>query len=374
MKLRQVLLGLGATLALSGVAQPTVMNSDAQAFLERGRLMYESRNYVGAIDQLSHMLQLPCTTDMEEEAELLIAMSSFERGESQSLDLLITFVEEHPTSPRAQLAQEKIGNYYFYRGDWKNALLSYSLVRERALNADMDENVMYRIAYCHLRLGEWDQARTLYERLARTKRYGSATDFYNAYIDYAQGDYDEAIAEAKAQIEYCENRGMQPSHVASHMGALYGLNGKLLMLPKTLALGGKKGYPFRMFSKPLASQCPEEAPLWLFKAVCRFSGLFGKLYHVPMPDYLIFPEKIATGKTYEEFKNNFIEYLIRIPEGICETYIHPALPTEEMKSITGTWQRRYWEYLVMKDPETHAAFKTHGVHLISYRDLTEMKR
>lgn len=198
MKLRQVLLGLGATLALSGVAQPTVMNSDAQAFLERGRLMYESRNYVGAIDQLSHMLQLPCTTDMEEEAELLIAMSSFERGESQSLDLLITFVEEHPTSPRAQLAQEKIGNYYFYRGDWKNALLSYSLVRERALNADMDENVMYRIAYCHLRLGEWDQARTLYERLARTKRYGSATDFYNAYIDYAQGDYDTALEHFQA--------------------------------------------------------------------------------------------------------------------------------------------------------------------------------
>ena len=190
----------------------------------------------------------------------------------------------------------------------------------------------------------------------------------------AHCDYDEAIAEAKAQIEYCENRGMKPSHVDSHMGALYGLNGKLLMLPKTLALCGKKGYPFRMFSKPLASQCPEEAPLWLFKAACRFSGFFGKLNHVPMPDYLIFPEQIATGKTYEEFKNNFIEYLIRIPEGICETYIHPAMPTEEMKSITGTWQRRYWEYLVMKDPETHAAFKTHGIHLISYRDLVALRK
>ena len=190
----------------------------------------------------------------------------------------------------------------------------------------------------------------------------------------AHCDYDEAIAEAKAQIEFCENRGMKPSHVDSHMGALYGLNGKLMMLPKTLALCGKKGYPFRMFSKPLASQCPEEAPLWLFKAACRFSGFFGKLNHVPMPDYLIFPEQIATGKTYEEFKYNFIEYLIRIPEGICETYIHPAMPTEEMKSITGTWQRRYWEYLVMKDPETHAAFKTHGIHLISYRDLVALRK
>ena len=190
----------------------------------------------------------------------------------------------------------------------------------------------------------------------------------------AHCDYDEAVAESRAQIEFCESRGMQPSHVDSHMGAVYGLNGKLKMLPLTLKLCGEKGYPFRMFSKPLASQCPPEAPQWLFQAMCRICNGLSKLYHVPMPDYLIFPEQIETGETYEEFKQNFIEYLIRIPYGICETYIHPALPTDEMKSITGTWKRRGWEYEVMKDPEVIAAFKTHGVHLISYRDLVKLRK
>ncbi len=190
----------------------------------------------------------------------------------------------------------------------------------------------------------------------------------------AHCEYDEAVAETIAQIEYAEKKGMKPSHVDSHMGALYGMNGKLLMLPKTLAVCGKKGYPFRMFSKPLKEQCPDEAPVWLFTVASILSGLFGKKNNVPMPDYLIFPEKIATGETYEEFKNNFIEYLITIPEGISETYVHPALATDEMKSFTGSWKRRYWEYLVMKDPETHAAFKTHGIHLISYRDLVELRK
>lgn len=187
-------------------------------------------------------------------------------------------------------------------------------------------------------------------------------------------DYDEAVAETIAQIEYCENKGMKPSHVDSHMGALYGMNGKLLMLPKTLAVCGKKGYPFRMFSKPLKEQCPDGTPVWLFSVASVLSGMFGKKNNVPMPDYLIFPEKIKTGETYEEFKKNFIEYLINIPYGISETYVHPAFDTDEMKAITGTWKRRYWEYLVMKDPETHAAFKTHGVHLISYRDLVDLRK
>ncbi|MBQ9946292.1 MAG: polysaccharide deacetylase family protein [Clostridia bacterium] len=190
----------------------------------------------------------------------------------------------------------------------------------------------------------------------------------------AHCEYDEAVKETVAQIEYCENRGMKPSHIDSHMGALYGMNGKLLMLPKTLAVCGKKGYPFRMFSKPLKEQCPEGTPVWLFSVASVLSGMFGKKNNVPMPDYLIFPENIETGSTYEEFKYNFIEYLIKIPDGICETYVHPAMPTDEMKSITGTWQRRYWEYLVMKDPETHAAFKTHGIRLINYRELAEMRK
>ena len=190
----------------------------------------------------------------------------------------------------------------------------------------------------------------------------------------AHCDEKEAVAESRAQIEFCESRGMKPSHVDSHMGAVYGLNGKLKLLPMTLKLCGEKGYPFRMFSKFLPAQCPEEAPMWLFHAACNFSAVLSKVYNVPMPDYLIFPEQIETGESYEEFKNNFIEYLIKIPVGISETYIHPAYPTEELQSITGTWRRRGWEHDVMKDPEVIAAFKTHGVHLISYRDLVELRK
>ncbi len=189
----------------------------------------------------------------------------------------------------------------------------------------------------------------------------------------AHCDYDEAIAECRAQINFCRERGMTPSHVDSHMGALYGLNGKLKLLPLTLKLCGELGYPFRMFSKPLASQCPEGTNMALFKGACRFAGVMGKIYRVPMPDYLIFPEHIETGKSYEEFKYNFIDYLIRIPEGISETYVHPAFPTEEMQRISGTWKRRGWEYEVMKDPETHAAFKTHGIRLISYREVAAFR-
>lgn len=193
MKLKNLLLTMGLALPLLAGAQPTVMDAGAEGYLERARLMYDSHNYVGAIDQLTHLQQLPLSADREEEAELLMALALFERGEGKSLDALIAFIDEHPNSPLATTAQMKIGDYYFYRGDWDNAMLSYSLVRPAAQDLDANEDLLYRKAYCNLRQGHYDEAEQQYHRLAATKRYGQASVFYKAYVEYANGNLDDAL-------------------------------------------------------------------------------------------------------------------------------------------------------------------------------------
>ena len=174
------------------VAQPGVMSSEAAGYLERGRLMYETHNYVGAIDQLEHMKQMPADASMREQADYYLALSRFERGEEASLEALEQFIENYPASPLAMQAQLKIGNFYFYRGQWESALLSYSMVRNRSLDIDSDEDLEYRRAYCNLRLGNYSEAEKQYYELEKSRRYGGATDFYKAYLDYARGDYQSA--------------------------------------------------------------------------------------------------------------------------------------------------------------------------------------
>lgn len=193
-KVKKVLMSVLVAAPAIVAAQPGVMNSEAAGYLERGRLMYESHNYVGAIDQLEHLKQLPATASMREQADYYIALSKFERGDEASLALLQAFIDRYPASPLAVEAQAKVGNYYFYRGQWESALLSYSLVRNRALDQDGDEDLEYRRAYCNLRLGNYREAERQYYELDRTSRYGAASEFYKAYLDYARGEYDEARA------------------------------------------------------------------------------------------------------------------------------------------------------------------------------------
>ena len=192
-KMKKILFSVLVAAPMVAMAQPGVMSSEAAGYLERGKQMYESHNYVGAIDQLEHMKQLPADASMREQADYYIALSRFEQGDDGSLMALQRFIDQYPASTKAVEAQMKIGNYYFYRGQWESALFSYSLVRNRALDLNSDEDLEYRRAYCNLRLGNYHEAERQYNELDRSTRYAGASEFYKAYLDYAQGDYDEAI-------------------------------------------------------------------------------------------------------------------------------------------------------------------------------------
>lgn len=192
----------------------------------------------------------------------------------------------------------------------------------------------------------------------------------------AHCNYKESIDEVIAQIEMAERLGMKPTQIDNHMGSLYGMNGKYLMLPKVFKVCRDKKYPFRMCTTPKDEFCPDGVPLALYKFFCRFSGVLSKLYKVPTPDYLVLTDQVKSlnkKKTYEEFRDAFLEFHGNIPEGITETFIHPALPTDEIKAFTGSWVRRSWEYELMKDPVTHQFFKDKNIKLISYRELVQMK-
>ena len=102
---------------------------------------------------------------------------------------------------------------------------------------------------------------------------------------------------------------------------------------------------------------------------------FAKANKVAIPDYLI-PNEWGgpQDKSYENFKEYLYNLYANIPNGITETYLHPSLETDDLKGTTGAWERRVWEYKIMSDPQTKQHIEAHGIKLINYRDLAEMRK
>ncbi len=188
--------------------------------------------------------------------------------------------------------------------------------------------------------------------------------------------YDEVEKEVRAQIDLAHSMGMKPSHIDNHMGSLYGMfTFRLSFFKMALRICGDYGYAYRLFTKAHKDLCFGGIPYPVFKFAAALARHLSKKYNVILPDYLLFPEWTDDFRSsYEDYRDKLLNIWINIPEGITETYVHPSLETDEIKSITGRWRDRVWEYQLMKDPYVHNYLKEHGVELISYRELIEMKK
>ena len=165
------------------------------------------------------------------------------------------------------------------------------------------------------------------------------------------------------------------------MGSLYGIEtGRFELLNLTLAIAGEYGLPFRfpgtfvpeMFANDtLAVKIDLDMIKMFYNKVLDFA----KANNVAMPDYLIPGEwNGPQNDSYENIKEYIYELYKSFPNGVTETYIHPALESDELKAITGAWHRRVWEHKLFSDPQTLQHIKACGIQLINYRDLAEMKK
>ena len=193
-------------------------------------------------------------------------------------------------------------------------------------------------------------------------------------------DIEEVAIECVAQIEKLRAMGLNPSHFDNHMGSLYGVDtGRFELLMTTLGICGKYGMPFRMptvFTDEMFGNdmLDIKIPKEMIDNLIGQLVAFGEQNKVAMLDYLMPGDWNGPQKdSYENFREYIYELYRTFDNGITETYIHPAYESDEIKAISGSWQRRVWEYELFKDPKTRQHIESLGIKLINYRDLNKIR-
>ncbi|SDS90113.1 hypothetical protein SAMN05444162_2559 [Paenibacillaceae bacterium GAS479] len=181
--------------------------------------------------------------------------------------------------------------------------------------------------------------------------------------------------EMNAQFKAIREAGISITHADNHMGSLYGLATGRSYLPLVLWQCSRRRLPFRLFrriwEKDVFLASVPNAEQILNKVVA-----LADLLRVPLPDYLVsHPYHVEPGETYSSFKTMMINKLYDLPEGITETYVHPAVQDEEMGRIIPSWEKRTWEHRLLQDGDFRYALQDAGIELATYRDVwREQKR
>jgi len=181
-------------------------------------------------------------------------------------------------------------------------------------------------------------------------------------------------AEINAQFDLAKYAGLPITHADNHMGSLYGIETGRSYLPYVFWQCGRRGLPFRIFRHIHPQDAFLNSIAGAEEALTKAVALADTL-GVAMPDYLLtHPYHMTEGETYDSFKSSLLAKIYELPEGVSETYIHPAAEDAHMASIVPSWSKRVWEYRLMQDDDFSYALMDAGVQLIDYRYVRENLR
>ncbi|MED5020454.1 polysaccharide deacetylase family protein [Paenibacillus chibensis] len=195
---------------------------------------------------------------------------------------------------------------------------------------------------------------------------------YRTVKEFEQGaDAKAAMKEIDAQYERARKAGITISHVDNHMGSLYGMETGRSLLPQTLWKVSRWKLPMRFF-RHIYKEDPLLGSLsGIERPVARVVALADAL-GVPIPDYLLsHPFGIEEGETYDSFKQSMIAKLYHLPDGVCETYIHPGVEDPWMLANIPNYAKRVWEFKLPFDEDFGYALRDAGVELTNYRYVRE---
>lgn len=174
---------------------------------------------------------------------------------------------------------------------------------------------------------------------------------------YANASFEEVLVEGRAQVELALRNGVDVTHLDSHMGTLqYSPVG--FRAYKQLAV--EYDLPIRMASREtlasfgFAQQRDELAAEGILSA-----------------DHLVYGDP-GSG---DEVAGYWRRILRELRPGVNELYVHPALESEEMRHITGSWRTRAEEHrLFTTDEEVRAIVRERGIVLIGWRPIRDLQR
>lgn len=175
---------------------------------------------------------------------------------------------------------------------------------------------------------------------------------------------EEVEIEIRAQIDAAIALGWNPTHMDTHMGTLYGS-------PDYVAVFTKVAEEYGIPANIINLSNPE--------VVDRFRQIgypitdeviaLAKNYKLPKLDNFT---SVPKGKTYEEVRENFFQLVKSLDAGLTEIIFHPSTETENVKTITNSWQQRVWEAQLFTDPIVKKFFEDEGIEFTNWIDI--MKR
>ncbi len=174
---------------------------------------------------------------------------------------------------------------------------------------------------------------------------------------------EEVETEIRAQIEKCLALGYRPNHIDTHMGTLYGSPAYAQAFFKVAEEYNIPANAIDMSDKEVVDKFKSQG-----YPINDDMIALAEAYRLPKLDNF---GSVPKGSTYEEKRDNFFGLVKSLKPGLTEIIFHPSVESENLKSITNSWQQRVWEAQMFSDPVVKAFLKEEGIIQTNWKEIME---
>lgn len=172
-------------------------------------------------------------------------------------------------------------------------------------------------------------------------------------------------SELEAQYDFITKGGATVDHADNHCATLYGINGRRFYIDAfDFCAEHKLPFRFPKTSGFLERQLGRKIPN-ILKTYQQMIVRAGEKRGVKMLDDLVSnPWSMQRIKDYNTLEKYYLDAIDNCIDGVTEIFLHPALPLENEQ---GEWQKRVFEYEILKSGCLLERARQKGVEVVSWK-------
>lgn len=178
-------------------AQETYTFSNLDRDFFEGKELYLQKKYDVSIHYFQRFIENRkelANEDMVQEAEYYVCCESYELNRDIAEESLKTYLEEYPYTQFEDRCYWMLGNISFRSRQYNKALTYYQKANRKRLGMAESDEILFNEGYSYVVTKKYDQAKGQFnELLSKDSRYEASANYYTAYCDYAQKNYDAAL-------------------------------------------------------------------------------------------------------------------------------------------------------------------------------------
>ena len=181
-----LLAGIGAS------AQQTEIYTNDLSEYNRAVELYKDSQYQSAQILFEKVKTQTKSDEVESDCAYYIANTAIRLQQDGADELMENFVTDYPTSTKQNQAFIEVAHYYFDQGRYPQAMEYFDRVDESTLSTTGREKFNFQKGYALFSSGKKKEATPYFNKVLKSKEYGSQAKYYLGFMAYEGDDYKEA--------------------------------------------------------------------------------------------------------------------------------------------------------------------------------------